>query len=218
MFVSAADMSCLRQGDILDGILFPRLSSTETRILGRISSGPSQPTVPSLSAVTATHRDDPQWLVAQVPVRVSFCAVIPQCCDLEPRNGQLMLPTFALARLIPVPKQILTDPQRLASLRSNKDPRVGTDPGYINFFYVESRPELNGREWVVDFNQTICIPGREFPAILQSKKLQMENEWRMKFKIKLAICLARTTDEERASALENPWIQKQRDIDFPPAE
>lgn len=216
MFLSVADMSCLRQGDILDGIPFPRLSSPDTSILGRISSSASQPTVPNISPLTSTHRDDPQWLIAQLPVRLSFCAIISQCCDLEPRNNQLQLPAFALARLIPIPRQIPADSQRLMSLKSNKDPRVGSDPGYINFFYIEPMPVLNGRDWVVDFNQTICIPGKEFPGILQSKKLQMEDEWRVKFKIKLATCLARLTNEERAAGLIDPWVGKQKDIEFPP--
>jgi hypothetical protein len=68
-----------------------------------------------------------------------------------------------------------------------------------------------------DFNQTICVPGKEFPGILQNKKLQMEDEWRVKFKIKLATCLARLTNEERAADLIDPWIGKQKDIEFPPA-
>src|SRR6266699_3575839 len=77
---------------------------------------------------------------------------------------------------------------------------------------AEPMPVLNGRDWVVDFNQTICIPGKEFPGILQSKKLQMEDEWRVKFKIKLATCLARLTNEERAAGLIDPWVGKQKDI------
>jgi hypothetical protein len=43
----------------------------------------------------------------------------------------------------------------------------------------------------------------------------MEDEWRVKFKIKLATSLARITDEERASGLEDPWVGKQRPITFP---
>jgi hypothetical protein len=215
MFVSEPDMNCLRQGDILDGIAFPRLSSADITILGRLPSGASQPAVPALPAATHTHREDPQWLCAQVPVRLSYCAVMSQCCDLEPRNNQLRMPAFALARLVPIPRQILADAQRLASLRSNKDPRVSNDPGYINFFWIEARPELNGREWIIDFNQAVSIPGNEFPGILRNKRLQMEDEWRMKFKIKLATCLTRRTDDERTAELENPWVARQQGIDFP---
>jgi hypothetical protein len=215
MFVDVADMTCLRQGDILDGIAFPRLSSADMSMLGKIPSEASQPDVPRLRAITNTHRDDQNWLVAQVPVRFSYCAVISQCCDLEPKNEQLRMPAFALARMIPIPKTIASDSQRLASLRSNKDPRSGSDPGYINFFYIRPHERLSGKEWIVDYNQTTSIPGREFPAILSKKILQMDDEWRVKFKIKLAICLARLTEEEIKAGLENPWLGKQKPIEFP---
>ena|SRR5882724_3086661 len=217
MFVPVADMTCLRQGDILDGIPFPRLSAADTCILGRLPPEVTQPLIPRLPALTSTHRDDSQWLTAQIPIRLSFCAVISQCCELEPRNGQIGIPVFALARLIPIPKQILADVQRLTSLKSNKDPRDGSDPGYVNLFYVPARPELNEREWTIDFNQTVSIPSKEFPAIMRAKKLQMEDEWRVKFKIKLATCLARLTSEERAAGLDDPWVGKQTDIQFPPS-
>jgi hypothetical protein len=216
MFVEVADTTCLRQGDILEGIPFPRLAAGEISILGTISHETPQPHVPRLTAATSTHRDDPSWIAAQVPVRLSYCAIISQCCDLEPRSGRMVIPTFALARLIPIPQSINSDAQRLASLRSNKDPRVGSDPGFINFFHIPSHPRLSGSEWVVDYNQTISVPGREFPAILAKKILQMENDWRVKFKIKLATCLARLTEEERSSGLENPWRAKQEDMKFPP--
>ena len=207
MFVEDADIACLRQGDILEGIPFPLLRAEDLVLLGRINPQAAQSPTPALSSVTRTHRDDPNWLTAQLPVRLSFCAVISQCCDLEPRNGRILMPAFAVARLIPIPRSILADAQRLASLRSNKDPREPTDPGYVNLFYVPQHERLNGKEWVVDYNQTIAIPGSEFPAILRRKILQMEDEWRVKFKIKLAVSLARLTDEEREAGLENPWIR-----------
>jgi hypothetical protein len=215
MFLDVVDKTSLRQGDILEGIPFPRLSSAEISLLGKIYEETSQPAVPKLSAVTSTHRDDSSWLVAQVPVRLSFCAIISQCCDLEPKNSQLRMPAFAVARLIPIPKSIGEDTQRLSSLRSNKDPRSGSDPGYINFFHIPKHDRLENKEWIVDYNQTVCIPGREFPSVLSKKILQMEDDWRVKFKIKLAICLARLTDEERSAGLENPWVGKQAPIKFP---
>src|SRR5258708_29656426 len=175
MFTEAADMTCRRKGDILEGIPFPRLTSVDISVLGRISAETIQPAVPKLTAVTNAHREDQNWLVAQVPVRLSFCAVITQCCDLEPQNGQLRMPAFALSRLIQIPKSIASDVQRLTSLRTNKDPRVGTDPGYVNFFYVAPHPRLENKEWIVDYNQTICLPGREFPGVLSRKILQMED-------------------------------------------
>src|SRR5260370_15482527 len=160
MFVPVGDITCVRQGDILDGVPFPRLSSAEPCILGRLPRVVSQTSVPQLATHTGTHREDSQWLVAQIPVRLSYCAVMSQCCELEPRNGQIGIPAFALARLISIPKKIIDDAQRLASLKSNKDPRDGSDPGYVNLFYIPARPELSEKEWVVDFNQTVSIPGK----------------------------------------------------------
>ena len=203
MFVEVADATCLRQGDILEGIPFPRLSLNEIQFLAAAEG--VQSAVPTVIAKTHTHRDDQSWLTAQIPVRLSFFAVLSQCCDLESRNGQILMPTFSLGRLVPIPKGIASDAQRLASARANKDPRVTVDPGYVNYFHIPNNARLDGKEWLVDYNQTIAIPGREFPSILSRKILQMDERTRVKFKIKLAACLARLTNEERAAGLENPW-------------
>lgn len=213
MFLVDADKTCLRQGDILEGIPFPRLNAADVSILGKISPENSQPPVPKLAALTTVHRQDPNWLFGQVPLRLSFCMVLSQCCDLELRNGRFELPAFLVGRLIPVPKGIASDAQQLARLRANKDPRTA-DPGFINLFYIPRRKELHDTEWVLDFNQAMCIPGKEFPAILSRKIFQLEDNWRVKLKIKLATCLARPTDEERTSGIGNPWAGKQEEINF----
>jgi hypothetical protein len=200
MFVVDADKSSLRQGDILAGIPFPRLDLGSIVILGKITEVTSGP-LPSILPVNTIHRDDPNWITAQVPVRISFAVVISQCCDLEPRHGRFRLPAFAVARLIPVPKAIAEDESKLASLRSNKDPRDLTEPGYINFFHIQSHEKLENREWVVDFNQTLSIPGSEFQTVLSNKLLQMDNGSRVRFKIKLGVSMARLTEEENKEGL-----------------
>lgn len=205
MFVQDADIGCLRQGDILAGVPFPLLCLKEVLILGTMVPDRSQDALPILEAFTRVRRDDPNWLTCQMPVRLSFCAVVSQCCDLEPRHGKILMPAFSVARLIPVPAGILADPQRLASLRGNKDPRNVADPGYINFFHVPAHERVDDKEWVVDYNQMTAIPGAEFPAILKRKVLQMEDQWRVRFKIKLAASLSRLTEEEGDAGFENPW-------------
>jgi hypothetical protein len=206
MSLQDADMTCLRQGDILRDIPVPLLASQEILILGRIDPSASG-SAPALSAVTKAHRQDPNWLTAQLPVRRCYCVVISQCCDLAARNQRIPMPAFAVGRLIAVPKGILEDPQRLESLRTNKDPRNPVDPGFINLFYFPRHERLGDTEWVVDYNQVTSIPCAEFPAILSRKILQMEDSWRVKFKIKLAASYARLTDEERDKGLEDPWGQ-----------
>src|SRR6266478_16543 len=109
MFVADADNTSLRQGDILEGIAFPRLSRKDLFILGAVQSGESEAAGINLTAAPHVHRDDPEWLTGQVPLRMSFCAVISQCCDLEPRHNRIEIPAFAVARLIPVPKRIVAD-------------------------------------------------------------------------------------------------------------
>jgi hypothetical protein len=205
MFVQDADMACLRQGDIVAGIPFPLLGLKEVLILATMLPERSEVALPILAPSTRVHRDDPNWLTCQMPVRLSFCAVVSQCCDLEPRYGKILMPSFAVARLIPVPARIVADPQRLSSLRENKDPRNVADPGYVNLFHVPAHERVDGKEWVVNYNQMIAIPGSEFPAIVKRKVLQMEDQWRVKFKIKLAASLSRLTEEERDAGFENPW-------------
>jgi len=203
MFVQDADATCLRQGDVLKDILFPLLAPQEIAILGRFTVGEDLPR--PLSAIARVHRNDSNWLTAQVPVRPSYCCVASQCCDLEPRHEKIRMPAFVIARLIQVPAQIMADTQKLESLRANKDPRDQNNPGFLNLFHVAAHERLGGQEWVVDFNQLLSIPSSEFPAILGSKILQMNDRSRVKFKIKFAASLARVTEEERAAGLENPW-------------
>ncbi len=204
MFLQDADMTCLRQGDILRDIPIPLLASQEIAVLGRIDPAASG-SAPALSPLAKPHRNDPNWLIAQLPLRRCYCVVMSQCCDLAPRNQRIPMPTFAVGRLIPIPKGILEDSQRLESLRANKDPLNPGDPGFFNFFYFPSHARLDDTEWVVDFNQVAAIPCSEFPAILNQKILQMEDSWRVKFKIKLATSYARLTDEEREKGLERSW-------------
>ena len=125
MFVRDADMTCLRQGDILSSTPFPLLRSEDIAFLGRIDRQQPQLPTPALSALTRTIRNDPNWLTVQLPVRLSFCAVISQCCDLEPRHGKILLPSFAVARLIPIPQSIIANAQRLASLGARTTPNWG---------------------------------------------------------------------------------------------
>jgi len=151
MFLQDADMTCLRQGDILRDIPIPLLASAEMAVLARIDPAASG-TAPPLYPVTKTHRQDPHWLIGQLPLRRCYCVVISQCCDLAPLNQRIPMPAFAVGRLISVPKGILEDPQRLQSLRANKDPRDPSDPGFVNLFYFPPHERLGDREWVVDYN------------------------------------------------------------------
>jgi hypothetical protein len=206
MFEAGADMSCLRQGDVLANIPFPLLPlrTEQLRVLGTVSS--EGVTDVSFSVLKTEHRGDPDWLTCQVRVRLGFAVVVSQCCDLEPnRKGKISRSnTIALARLIDVPASALSDTERGLSLRANRYPLNPENPGYINLFHIPAHEKLGGREWVVDYSQLFCIPATEFPAVLTLKVLQMDADHRIRFKIKLAASLGRLEADELT--LNHPWV------------
>ena len=194
------DTACLRQGDILKNILCPRISTDEVRFLGIISPSGD---VATISGERTIERDEPLWK-CQMLARVGVVAVISQCCDIAPYHGKITQPAIALARLTPLPAGPAKDPAKLASLRANKFPLNPADPGYINYFHIPECAELGGKEWVIDYNQIISIPKTEFPTILERKVLQMTDDARIRFKIKLAASFGRITAEEEQTG--HPWL------------
>jgi hypothetical protein len=201
MFISDADMTCLRQGDILANIPFPQLATKDTAFLG--SASLHQLGDLQFSPQSKMIRDLPMY-VCQVQARIGFAAVVSQCCDLAPRDGnRIDQPTIALARLVPISARVLNDPQKITNLRSNSDPRV---PGaaFLNLFHIVARDQLNGHDWVVDFGQIFSIPSAEFPAIMVRKILQMDDDHRVRFKIRLSASFARFTEDELA--MGHPWL------------
>jgi len=209
MYIAPAAMEtgCLRQGDVLNAIPFPILDN-EISILSRIDSESRVQTPhPKVLVIPAEHRNTKDCVTAQVKVRLCLGAVIAHCCELELRSGRCLLPAIPIARLIPIKPSIVSDEPKLASLRSNKDPRSPSDPGYKDYFYLEPHEHLNNSEWVVDYSQISSIPGTEYAALLKRKILQLSDRDRVKFKIKLAAFGSRLTDEEQEQGLQNPWSE-----------
>ena len=215
MFAAEADPNCLRQGDILASLPFPLIKPQALAAIGTYNPIGGEGGAPLFTPVTSSHREDPGWLTLQNMWRLVFGAVISQCCDLAPRNGRILLPAVALARLVPITQSTTRDAAKLASLRANKDPRDDADPGVIKLFYIPPHEKLGGTEWTVDYNQVFSIPSNEYPAILANRVLQMTDDSRIRFKIKLAWCLGRLTDEEMEK--EHPWIAGGDTVE-PPAE
>ena len=201
MFIADADLTCLRQGDILANIPFPQLVTEKTVFLGAASLERVGDLI--FNPHSRIIRALPMY-TCQVEARIGFAAVISQCCDLEPREGnRITQPTIALARLAPIPGSIANDPQALADLRTNSDPRI-LGAKYLNLFHVPAHDRVDGGEWMVDFGQVFSIPSSEFPSILQRKVLQMDDDLRIRFKIRLSASFARITPEE--AALGHPWL------------
>jgi hypothetical protein len=193
------EMDRLRQGDILNEIPFPLLDLKQINVLGEIQPGSSIKPFPSISTRLHPHREDPHYFWGQVPMRLSFCAVLSNCCEVEPRHGRILQAAFSVARIIQIKNSIQTDPVKLESLRANRDPRI-TPPGFMDYFHVEPHLRLGGREWMVDFSQLVSIPNSEFPRILDRKILQMQPQQRIRFKVKLAAYFGRLASDESLDA------------------
>lgn len=199
------DATGLRQGDILAGVPFPLLEHGKIQVLGGVAQDYDYSDLPVISPKTHVHRSDAGWLTIQVPARFGLCIVLSNCCDLEPRNGRIQAPTVTLARLRPIPDEIRNDAARFASLMANRDPRDIANPGYIDFFYLEPHPSLEGSDWIVHFNQVVTLPTTDIALMLRKKIIQIDDRTRVKFKIKLAYTLGRINDDEFAAGIENPW-------------
>jgi hypothetical protein len=199
------DIAVLRQGDILAGVPFPRMNQTEMQMLGEINPTEDLTSVPSLKAKLAEHRDDKEWTSAIVPVRFGFCAIVSNCCDLEPHGGRIQGHAILLARLQPIPVDIRRNQANLDSLRANKDPRNKANAGYMDFFYLEPHAKLLNQDWRIHFNQIVCLPTTDITLLLGKKLLQLDDRTRAKFKIKLGTKFMRLTDEELAAGFAEPW-------------
>jgi hypothetical protein len=213
MFLTDADMNGLRQGDILANLPFPLVRSVDLRFLGSLHGD-----APIFRPTQTKHRDDPEWLTCQLLVRMGFGALLSQCCNVELQpSGKPRTPSFAIARLIPIPAHFLGSIEKLESLRANKDPRNPNphEQGYINLFHITLHERLQNREWVVDFNQVFSLPAEDYQEILRRKVLQMTDDARIRFKVKLAAALSRMTEDELD--LNHPWLRPAAIGPEPPA-
>jgi hypothetical protein len=199
------DLAVLRQGDILAGVPFPLMDQGEIRVLGEIDQAADFTFVPSITTKLMKHREDKEWTSAVVPIRFGFCAVVSNCCDLEPHGGRIQGHAILLARLQPIPVDIRRNQANFDSLRANKDPRNKADAGYMDFFYLESHEKLLNQDWRIHFNQIICLPTTDITLLLGRKVLQLDDQTRAKFKIKLGTKFMRLTEEELAAGLDQPW-------------
>lgn len=199
------DEGSLRQGDILAGVPFALMEHKNMHLLGAIAQDYDYSALPTISPKTHKHRADEGWVTIQVPARFGLCAVLSNCCDLEPRNGRVQAYSVALGRLRPVSQDTRNNPERFSSLAANRDPRDPENPGYIDYFYLEPHPLLEGTDWNVHFQQVVTLPTTDIELLLRKKVLQLDDRTRVKFKIKLAYSLGRLNDAEIEAGLEDPW-------------
>ena len=200
------DYGSLRQGDVLEGVPFSLLDVRTLQLIGTICPNHDYNSIPIIDVKTHEQRQDREWATAIAPVRFGFCIVLSNCCDLEVRENRIAAPVFTLARIRTIPQGVRNNTENFESLRANKDPRDPENPGYIDYFYLNPHPLLNGADWRVHFNQVTTLPTDAIPTVLIRKKiLQLDDRTRAKFKIKLGFTYARMNDGELNAGLENPW-------------
>src|SRR5438309_1445300 len=101
MFIENPDLNTLRQGDIVAKIPFPLppLGSSDLTFLGAYAElgGGATRFGPRTETIRKTD-----WFTGHVPVAITYCAVLSQCCDVDSRQNPPP-PTFVLCRLAPLP-------------------------------------------------------------------------------------------------------------------
>jgi len=196
----------LRQGDILKRIPFPLLELRKLHVIGQLSPEPDfEDTAPRLMAPNQTVSNDPGWVTIQLPARFGFFVVTSQCCELVMRKGKIRPAMVTFARMRPIPDDQRNNTANFASLRANKDSSDPLDPGYKDKFYLEPHALIEGRDWVVQFEQTLSLPASDIDLLIARKVLQMDDRTRAKFKTKVAFSIGKYTDEEIAAGLDEPW-------------
>jgi len=194
MFTEEPNEKQLRQGDVIAGLYYPLMNCKDLNIIGTAKGEePFQSSNFQLTAVSEEKNGFTQ-LTAQVKVLRVFAVVISQCCDLEMRSSKLTIPAFAVTPLTPVPYQINSSPEKLATLQEN------SLESFINLFYVLRHDPLKA-DHVVDFNRIISLPKAEYEFALSQKVLQMTDKARVQFKMKLSSHFGRPTQEEISANL-----------------
>lgn len=210
MFVEDAQIErdALRQGDILVGVPFPLFDRLAQKLTVLAEAEPGSLGVPQISLKAAPHHNDNNWFIAQIRVRLCFCAILSQCCELELHNGQMRSQMLNVARLIPIKPSIQDNAEKLDRLKANGNPAGQDTRHYLEYFYIEPNERLGGLDskWMVDFSQLASFPKSEYSEVLKLKTLQMDDLSRVKFKIRAGYYVGRPTDEEADGHLfDDPW-------------
>lgn len=188
MFIASPDLTALRQGDIVRGFYYPILKNSDLDLLGKpatIEYPPAKEIVLHASVINNKHV---QCLLKLLP---SLTIVVSQCCDVEGRDGAIEAPSFVLAPIDDVKIFVKSGktPAQIEKFMANDLSE------YSNYFYLVDCPDILGAGFV-NFNRVFSVHRDDYSAALRGKVLQMTDEARILFKLKLAKHFGRPTDEE----------------------
>ena len=199
MFSDTADPE-LRQGDIVEGLVFPKVICEALPVVGVPSTG-NHPIASPFNLTGSFDRNSGlEWFSAQIKVIRVYSMILSPCCDLQLREGRLSLPAILAAPLLDVTFKIRNSPDDLRIFKENRL------EDYTGQYYVEGHPPLP-RDYMVDFCRIVSIPSGEYAHILRGKILQLTDLERVKFKIKLGLYFSRPTEEEVSEGLTGQPIE-----------
>lgn len=199
MFTSPLDTTHLRQGDIIRDVVFPIARPTSTRILGRPSV--TRDGKLNIEAPNEGTQDRP-FHFFQVQGTSVPCAVLSQCCDIDPKQRQPP-PSFVLCKLVPVPKGVRENEERYNRLKANVDP-YGEERGFLQLFWLGFVPALQ-TELVADFGQVMTVSWSDYQDTLSKKIAELDDLNRAKFRVKIGAHFGRAAAEDKAAGLEDPY-------------
>jgi hypothetical protein len=174
----------LRQGDVIKGIYFPRYSLPTLSLLHKLDKE-GTPAFEDRALVKAQH---------------AFAVVLSQCCEFQEgkRNA------FSLARLFDVKSLLLNRVTswgiNLAQLLPARYQQLAVDQlriaNHVNVDHPEETKAINGyfydahgailtEPYFVDFTQVFSVDMKDSSKILKLKVLQLDNEHRLEFQLKL---------------------------------
>jgi hypothetical protein len=198
MFAAQHDNpASLRQGDIIADVFFPLTRPALLKYLATYNSG-SDIDIRVEPFVEAPQGAKKRYVQAISHGVVAHGTVISQCCDLDKKHPKN---SFSLCRLIPYERARFrhgTD-----ALENNIDP-WGPENPYFQFFYLGQVDGLVG-EYLADFTLLTSFAWADYDLILGSKKHQLDDLNRNKFRVKVGALFGRPTEEDIADGLTNPY-------------
>lgn len=195
MFLNEPNREELRQGDIIQGLYFPMMNCRTMEILGiPLEEEPQQENSLGLSA-RAERKSGFHLFSAKLLIARGLSIILSQCCDLERRNNNQDAIAMIVAPLRSIGRHIRDNSEKFSNLQSN----ILTH--FVNQYYIPQYSPLQS-DYMVDFNLMVSIPQGEYNYILSRKVLQMTDEARARFKIKLTHHFGRAFDEHEDKLLQ----------------
>ena len=200
MYEPNPDFSRLRQGDVIKGVFLPRFSNSNVLFLHEYSK-------------------DGNWLFknkAIIETNLGCAVILSQCCEFNQGkrlafslskllhyryilNHRQKSWVFNVSELIAVVKSPFRgrkgiELEQIERLRSSNKIEPGLKNESLNVFLFEADGEFLTEPYVADFSRVTSLSMDEMNPILKNKVLQLDEEHRRQFQLKLAYFYSRPSE------------------------